>query len=157
KAVESEYVEREWRYAFDAGKVINPILRLGDYELLHAELKLIDTPDFRDDGRYPEQLVTLIRQISEPVAPLGKLSAVPSLPPPCVVGRARLEALKAAVVSDVQRLIGVTGTTARVGVHGMGGIGKSVLTSALARSPEVRRTFPDGVFWVPIGERPDLV
>ncbi len=43
KAVTSPYVEQEWRFAFEAGKVINPILRLGSYELLRDELRLIDT------------------------------------------------------------------------------------------------------------------
>jgi hypothetical protein len=46
----------------------------------------------------------------------------------------------------------ITGTAARTGIHGMGGIGKSVLASELARDHEVRRAFPDGVFWVGIGQ-----
>ncbi len=45
----------------------------------------------------------------------------------------------------------MTGAAARVGVHGMGGIGKSVLANMLARDTEVRRAFPDGIFWVPLG------
>jgi hypothetical protein len=44
-----------------------------------------------------------------------------------------------------------------LGLHGEGGIGKTVLASALARDEEVRAHFPDGVFWVTVGERPDLV
>ena len=43
------------------------------------------------------------------------------------------------------------------GLHGQGGIGKTVLAAALARDAEVRRYFPDGVFWVTVGERGDLV
>src|SRR6185437_3963613 len=51
--------------------------------------------------------------------------------------------------------VGVTG--AALGIHGQGGIGKTVLAAALARDVEVRRCFPDGVFWVTVGEQGDLV
>jgi len=43
-----------------------------------------------------------------------------------------------------------------VGVHGMGGIGKSVLAAALARDRKVREAFPDGVIWVGLGSAPDV-
>jgi WD40 repeat protein len=46
---------------------------------------------------------------------------------------------------------------ASVGVHGAGGIGKTVLATALARDDMVRRAFPDGVYWVVLGERADPV
>jgi WD40 repeat protein len=42
-----------------------------------------------------------------------------------------------------------------VGLHGEGGIGKSVLAAALAQDGRVRRSFPDGVFWVTLGQSPD--
>jgi WD40 repeat protein len=45
---------------------------------------------------------------------------------------------------------------ARVGLQGMGGIGKSVLAAALAREEEMRRTFPDGMLWVSVGQNPSL-
>ena len=44
-----------------------------------------------------------------------------------------------------------------LGLHGQGGIGKSVLAAALARDEVVRRAFPDGIYWVTVGEHPDLV
>ena len=50
----------------------------------------------------------------------------------------------------------VSGAAARVGLQGMGGIGKSVLASALAHRPEVRRAFPDGIFWITLGQKPQL-
>src|SRR5437870_2972564 len=81
QAARSDYVKAEWRFALEAGKAVNPILRLGDYDLLQDELKLIDTPDFRDHARYADQLEKLARQLSESVLPMGKLVAVPSLPP----------------------------------------------------------------------------
>jgi hypothetical protein len=72
KAVSSDYVRAEWLYALEIGKAINPILRLGEYELLPDELKLLDAPDFRDETHHEARLEALVRQVSEPVAPMGK-------------------------------------------------------------------------------------
>ena len=37
-----------------------------------------------------------------------------------------------------------------------GGIGKTVLAAALARDPEIREAFPDGVFGVTVGQEPRI-
>jgi len=155
-AVISDYVEAEWRHALEMGKPVNPVLRLGDYDLLPPELRLLDTPDFRDDDDYEQRLETLARQLSEPVPPMGKLVSVPSLPAHFLEREDRLRALKQSVMADLVRPQVVTGTQARTGVHGMGGIGKSVLATALARDTEVRRAFPDGVIWVEVGQEPTV-
>lgn len=42
------------------------------------------------------------------------------------------------------------------GIHGMGGIGKSVVAAAVARDLAVRRRFVDGVYWLSIGHNPEL-
>ena len=39
----------------------------------------------------------------------------------------------------------------------MGGIGKTVLAAALAHDLEVRQAFPDGIFWLTIGQTPKLL
>ncbi len=84
----------------------------------------------------------------------GELHGVPSLPIG-FVARDELEGLRDALLRGFDGAIGVTGK--RLGLHGQGGIGKTVLAAALARDDSVRRHFPDGVFWVTVGERPDLV
>ena len=53
--------------------------------------------------------------------------------------------------------MGITSTARRVGLQGMGGIGKTVLATALARDEQVRKAFPDGVLWVTIGQTPKLL
>ncbi len=156
-ALNSDYVEAEWRHALEMGKPVNPVLRLGDYPDIPDELKLLDAPDFRDDADYPERIETLVRQLSEPIPPMGKLVGVPSLPPHFLQRAERLRALKDAVMADLVRPQVVTGTQARTGVHGMGGIGKSVLAAALCRDTEVRRAFPDGVVWVEVRQEPNVV
>ena len=68
-AVTSDYVRAEWLYALEIGKAINPVLRLGDYDLLPDELKLLDAPDFRDDRQYAARLETLVRQLRSRLRP----------------------------------------------------------------------------------------
>ncbi|WP_086756473.1 NB-ARC domain-containing protein [Nostoc sp. 106C] len=53
--------------------------------------------------------------------------------------------------------MGITGKSRRVGVQGMGGIGKTVLATALARDEKVRQAFPDGVFWITLGQTPQIL
>jgi WD40 repeat protein len=87
---------------------------------------------------------------------LGRLWQVPELPPN-FLPRLELQSLKAQVLSEVQQPIVMTGSAQRIGVQGMGGIGKSVLAAALAREPEVQQAFPDGILWVTVGIEPLLV
>jgi hypothetical protein len=130
----SDYVIAEWQHAVTYGKAINPILRLGDFPLVPHELKLLRVEDFRADTRYAFHLESLVRQLSDPVAPMGKLVGVPSLPRHLLTPPDRLQSLKDALLAGLQRPMVVTGAAARVGVHDMGGIGKSALAD-LAQKP----------------------
>jgi len=87
---------------------------------------------------------------------LGPLDGVPGLPPG-YLARDELSALIDAVVATETGAVGLTGNVAAVGLHGQGGIGKSVLACALARDEGVRARFPDGVYWVSVGEKADVL
>src|SRR6516225_3344599 len=53
------------------------------------------------------------------------------------------------------RAVGITGTReqgVRVGLQGMGGIGKTELAINLVNDKAVRRAFPDGIFWLTLGQ-----
>ena len=163
----SDYVTQEWRFAyFETGKCVNPIVRLNGatpdgaiidgYELIPEDLKLLHAEDFRDEVHYDAQLANLIRQLSEAIPPVGKLVAVPELPACFLSQPERIKALRDLLLVDLQKPVVVSGAAARVGLQGMGGIGKSVLASALAHRPEVRRAFPDGIFWITLGQKPQL-
>jgi hypothetical protein len=156
-ATTSDYVVSEWQHAVSYGNAINPILRLADFSLVPDELKLLHVEDFRDDSRYSFHFENLVRQLSAPVSPMGKLFAVPSLPRHTLARRDSLQSLKVNLLDDIQRPIVVTGAAARMGVYGMGGIGKSVLVNLLARDSEVRRAFPDGVLWIVFGIAPNIL
>jgi WD40 repeat protein len=85
---------------------------------------------------------------------VGELVGVPPLPAD-FVAREELTVVREALLGEGEGAVGVTGRG--LGLHGQGGIGKTVLAAALARDDSIRQHFPDGVFWVTVGERGDLV
>lgn len=86
----------------------------------------------------------------------GELSGVPKLPG-FYLAHEELAAVIEAVVAVDGGAVGLTGAVSAVGLHGQGGIGKSVLAMAVARDESIRRWFPDGVYWVTVGEKADLL
>jgi WD40 repeat protein len=87
---------------------------------------------------------------------LGALYEVPELPGGYFERTAELDRLRSQLLAAGSGTVGLAGR-AMLGLHGAGGIGKTVLAAAMARDPTVRRAFPDGVYWVVLGERPDPV
>jgi hypothetical protein len=87
---------------------------------------------------------------------MGKLHGVPDLPPHFLLRPDNLEALKDAVLAGLTKPVALTGA-GKFGLQGMGGIGKTVLATALAHDLEVRQAFPDGVYWLTIGQKPNLL
>lgn len=84
----------------------------------------------------------------------GRVDGVPPLPPGYLV-RDELYGLRAAILDDQSAAVGVTGRVSGLGLAGQGGIGKTVLATALAHDIRVAGAFPDGVFWVTLGEHAD--
>ena len=88
---------------------------------------------------------------------LGRLVKVPELPPNFLLRSDDLIAVKEVLLVDAGRSTAITGALSKVGLHGMGGIGKSVLAAAMARDKEVRHRFYDGIFWLTLGTDPKMV
>lgn len=88
---------------------------------------------------------------------LGQTYNLPALPPKFLPRPEEIAEIKAKLLGDESQKLVVTGVSRRVGVQGMGGIGKSVLAAAVGHDEEVRRRFPDGVVWVTVGQTPDIV
>jgi WD40 repeat protein len=152
-AAQSEYVREEWRLALDCDHVVvTPILRLGNYDQVPGELSLLHCVDFRDDSRYAGALAKLIEGLRQPNPQLGALLAVPNLPARFLGRPDLMSRVRDALLVDLQTPRVTSGADARVGIQGMGGIGKSVLASALARNREVRQSYPDGVVWIACGQ-----
>jgi hypothetical protein len=78
-------------------------------------------------------------------------------PPAHPVARPRdLERVRRMVLDGGRARVGITAPSAlavssRVGVHGMGGIGKTVLAVFLAHDKLIRDHFYDGVYWLTVG------
>ena len=87
---------------------------------------------------------------------VGLLDGAPPLPAE-YVARAELAGLIRALLEPGNGALGLTGNVRALGLHGQGGIGKTVLAAALAHDERVRAHFPDGAFWVTMGERANLV
>ena len=111
------------------------------------------TEDLSDQQTPTEHAAELAQAITTSER-LGELDGVPALPP-TFVARAELDELRHALLTAATGAAGVAGEP--LGLHGEGGIGKTVLASALAREDLIRSHFPDGIFWVTAGEEPDLV
>ena len=154
KAALSAYVREEWQFALECDHVVvTPILRLGDYEHVPGELSLLHCEDFRNDAKYPAALAKLIASLRQPNPKLGALFAVPNLPPNFLGRPELMRRVRDALLVDLQKPQVITGADARVGMQGMGGIGKSVLAAALARNRQVRQAYPDGVVWIAAGQK----
>lgn len=155
KAALSAYVREEWQFALECDQVVvTPILRLGDYETcVPGELGLLHCEDFRDDALYPAALAKLIAYLRQPNPKLGALFAVPNLPPHFLGRPDLMRRVRDALLVDLQKPQVITSADAKVGMQGMGGIGKSVLAAALARNREVRQSYPDGIIWISCGQK----
>jgi hypothetical protein len=86
----------------------------------------------------------------------GRLDGVPPIPAG-FVRRDELDVLRRVLLDEPVAAVGISGSRSGVGLAGQGGIGKTVLAAALASDDQLRSRFPDGVFWVTVGQYPDLV
>jgi len=112
--------------------------------------QIVELKEMLGTGNLPDESTP-----EDTAASLGKLSNVPELPPHFLPRPNDLQAIKAALL-EADKPVAITGIARKVGLQGMGGIGKSVLAATLARDEEVRRAFPDGVFWLTLGQEPAL-
>ena len=86
----------------------------------------------------------------------GPLQGVPLLPR-FHVRRSELDRLRASLLNPGASNPYVVRSVQGVILAGQGGIGKSVLAAELARDPDTAAFFPDGVYWVTVGENADVV
>jgi hypothetical protein len=157
RAAASDYVAAEWRCALELCIAVTPVLRLGNYNLVSPELSVHHCPDARPERPYADALAELLRILAEAVPPLASLHGVPSLPAHFLPRPADLAFLDETVLADVRRPTVISSAKQTTALQGMGGVGKSVLAAAFARSCGARRAFGDGVVWLTLGQQPDLL
>jgi hypothetical protein len=99
--------------------------------------------DLQPDG--PEHVEALARRRIPP-------PNIPDLPARFVPRPELLAEARAALLTP-----GTTEQAREVGLVAMGGAGKSVLASALARDEQVNQAFSDGIVWLEFGSTPNLL
>jgi len=87
---------------------------------------------------------------------LGKLHYVPKLPQNFLPRSTEFEELKKALLYT-QKEQNSRSNSKKIGIYGMGGVGKSAFAAALAHDEEVGSSFQDGIIWVCLGQQPNLL
>ena len=91
---------------------------------------------------------------------LSRVINVPDLPINFVSREQDFDEVKKALLSKENITIGITGLMSgrrKFGLLVMGGMGKTVLATALAKDEDVGKHFPDGIFWLTLGMQPDII
>ncbi len=68
-----------------------------------------------------------------------------------------LDTVRSVLLADLSDGMGSSPSNRPLALHGMGGIGKSIIARALCDDPAVQTAFPDGILWVTLGKEPELV
>jgi WD40 repeat protein len=157
-AIKSAYVTAEWRYALEACLGVLPVLRFGEYDLLPDVIDKLHCVDMRSGRPYDQALTELLAKLADPVPRPGLLRGdVPTLPNHFQPRPEYIASLRASLLADIERPVVISSALRTAALQGMGGIGKTVLASAFARDCDVRRAFADGIIWLTLGTKTDLL
>ncbi|MDJ0784773.1 MAG: TIR domain-containing protein [Desulfosarcinaceae bacterium] len=135
-------------------KRLIPLLVSGNADR-QLHLEHLNYRDFSHTGNYEQAFEQLLEDIAGgelvplPPAMTRTYCNAPKLPEMYLPRPELLAAIRQQVLDD-----GTEREIALGAVHGMGGIGKTVMALALCHDQVVRDAFPDGVVWVPIGRDP---
>ena len=99
---------------------------------------------------YVEGNVTLNQTVQQHA--FYRVFQAPLLPAYFVERPEPLEVVKASLLSER-----APNTLVVSAIHGLGGIGKSVLAAAIAHDATIRDRYADGILWVTLGQEPDLL
>jgi len=153
----SEICRGEQIRALRRGRSVIPVLGAADTEP-PVYLVARNYRDFSDPARYDENLRQLLADIKggerATLAPPYHVTRVTyvTAPPRVANYLERPEALR-----TLRHTLFAPGAPnqhppiALTGIHGMGGIGKTVLAKALTEDEAVQQAFPDGIVWITAG------
>ena len=145
----SEICRAEQMWALDEGKLVIPVMAVvGAPVPIHLKS--------RNWRRFPEQQAELLADIASESGVVRRTDrplrydTVPNLPQNYLVRAQHVAGLRDLVFTE-----GAGGNIAVTALAGMGGIGKTVLATALCRDLVVQRAFPDGIAWITMGREWD--
>ncbi|MEM9008940.1 MAG: NB-ARC domain-containing protein [Cyanobacteria bacterium P01_F01_bin.86] len=128
---------RPVKFAFEFGKSAMELAGAGDSEM----------PVLWPDAFADEPVSVLPKSGLKRGAPFPRVR----LPENYVDRPDALRAVKDLLLAEDERTLVVSA------ISGLGGLGKSVLATALVLDKEVRSRFADGILWVTLGQKPDLL
>jgi hypothetical protein len=149
RAVASDAVKKEWRYARQRGVCVFPVV-VPEIEVDFNGLPHWMTSANWYDLNYEEQWTKLLGDLSRRCETPRVPFMVEDLPENFVERPAEFDAL-VSLLCDPKREQPIAMTAA---LRGAGGFGKTTLARALCHDERIQRAFDDGILWVTLGENP---
>lgn len=150
EAMNSKIVAKEWRTARQQGVCIYPVQVPGlplDFDVLPRWMRDVHFYDLNYEW---ETFIGHLRQkCTETRVPF----MVPDIPDHFVERPTEFDTLIGSLL-DREQSNPIAITTA---LHGAGGFGKTTLAAAVCHNENVITAFDDGILWVTLGEKPDVV
>ncbi|MEL6110598.1 MAG: NB-ARC domain-containing protein, partial [Planctomycetota bacterium] len=134
---------------------------LGTKEWATYELDVLKgTADPTQGTKLADRVLNLARLISkhrtdETAETPPRANLAPVLPPNFIDRKDLVNEVVELILEDSHDTIAITGKKT-TGVYGMGGIGKTVLATAIAGQPRVIDRFTDGICWITVGDNPNV-
>ena len=94
--------------------------------------------------------------VQVPAACLANLINVPTMPANFLPRDEFKKPIKESLLSKDTYRVGIT-SLQKIGLWGMGGIGKSVVATAISRDTDIRKKFIDGIVWLTLGQKPNSI
>ena len=155
EALTRDIVRREWRLAWREGKTVSNVFwsaREGFVAPNFANLPNWVRAKSMLDLSLPDRWQALIEALKKPGQGPRRPIMVPAMPEGFVERREEFSKLKSALINSKGDAVAITAA-----LRGAGGFGKTQLAQALGHDDEIQDVFHDGVLWVTLGERPNLV
>lgn len=146
-AMVSENTRREWRSARQRGVCVYPVKAAPDAELDFAVLPgWMRNAHFYDPVHEWPKLVAHLRRGCQ-------ATRVPFMAPPLPANYVARGEIEEALIGH---LLAPSMTTS-IALRGPGGFGKTTLAAAVCHDERIAEAFDDGILWVTLGQRPNLL
>ncbi|NJL95153.1 MAG: TIR domain-containing protein, partial [Anaerolineae bacterium] len=148
-AMASEVVRKEWLYARQVGTCVFPVI--GQRGLAFSAV-----PKWMSDSHFynlDKEWATFLDYLRQPCTATSVAFMAPEATP-TFAGRTRETEQLLALMLDADRQNSQPNTIVLVGP---GGYGKTELAAQLCHRQDIQSAYDDGIFWVTLGENPDLL
>ncbi len=151
EAMASKIVAKEWRYARQQGVCVFPV------KVPSAPLDFDSLPRWMRDVHFydlDKEWDNFVRHLQGACeATRVPFFGVPDLPEGFVLRAGEMDQLMSHLLSaDQQNPVAIT-----TALRGAGGFGKTTLAAAICHHEDVATAFDDGILWVTLGEKPDML